>query len=169
MRRCNADSAFERRHLDSIEPSFTQRGARYYPVSLVLIDGSVVSRAVIMREVDAAQEFNLDHVEMRRVAPSEVSDVRENPATLPRWFVNRVNSVDETAQSSIAFIAQAKRGNAFSFWGPSPLPGDIDFLELPSGVAPGDIASVEFVRPTPESSLPTARSTDRRSIALCLL
>ncbi len=162
-------SIFERRYLGSIEPSFTQLGVRYYPVSLVLTDGSALPKAVIMSEVDASQEFNLDHLEMRRVAPSEVSEVKENPAALPRKLVNRINKVCETAQSSIAFIARTKKDEVFSFWGPSPLPGDIDFLELPSGVSPGDISSVEFIGQLVESSLPAAHYPDRKSIALCLL
>jgi hypothetical protein len=158
---------FERRFLKSIEPSHTQHGALYYPVTITLKDGIVLPRAIAMRRSCAAQEFNLEVVGSRIVTPLDVSEVNPSELRLPREIVDRVNEVGETAMNSVAFIARTTSGKHFAYWGPSPMPGDVDFLELPEGFSPAEIESVELIRPPPPS-LPAAKSPRPESIALCL-
>lgn len=128
--------------LEAIEPSEFEPGARLYPCSARLTDGTV-SECVYFITADTARRLfgpaGIEAVSGRhRIAVEEVSNVFVSPARLPAKFANQIYQAGETHYGCFTFTLVFSRWRREEY----SVGGFIDFLPFPPGRGPSDVKEV---------------------------
>jgi hypothetical protein len=79
-----------------------------------------------------------------------------------------VNSITAHELGSIWFVLTLRDGSEIGYYNWRGDIGQMDFLQLPHGTNPNDVASIRFERPPPLQVMPRAERLDYGPIRLCI-
>jgi len=106
---------------------------RRIPVSLELIDGSIVSCAYLVDKESFIQFPILSHF----IKFENVKSIMDSPFTMPLKIRNELSG--ENSMGSMEFRVTMKDGKIFACW----YENLIEFIELPNPYVPNDIVKIE--------------------------
>ncbi|MEX2218871.1 MAG: hypothetical protein WD749_08930 [Phycisphaerales bacterium] len=116
--------------LQRIAPS-RDRHSRIYPCKLVLIDTSVIERALLIEEAHGLRS--------KGIALEDIALIEETPWRLPRGLANALYDAGESGMGYAVFKMKLRDGRVIASHNSGAL---VDYPGLPQGVRGSDVVEV---------------------------